>query len=160
MKLKKHGSTEQLVAELAAPIAESLGLTLWDVRFEKEGAAWYLRVFIDKEEGIGIDDCEAMSRPLSDLLDEKDPISQSYYLEVGSAGLERDLIRESHFKASIGAEIRARLIRPDESGAKEYTGTLTAFDKESVTLAVSETDSVSLPLEGVAHIKWVTEFDD
>lgn len=160
MKLKKHGSTEQLVAELAAPIADSLGLILWDVRFEKEGAAWYLRVFIDKEEGINIDDCEAMSRPLSDLLDEKDPISQSYYLEVGSAGLERDLVRESHFSASIGAEVRARLIRPDETGAKEYTGILTGFDKESVTLALSEEETVSLPLEGVARIKWVTEFDD
>lgn len=160
MKLKKHGSTEQLVAELAAPIADSLGLILWDVRFEKEGAAWYLRVFIDKEEGINIDDCEAMSRPLSDLLDEKDPISQSYYLEVGSAGLERDLVRESHFAASIGAEVRARLIRPDGSGAKEYTGILTAFDKESVTLALSEEETVTLPLEGVARIKWVTEFDD
>lgn len=160
MKLKKHGSTEQLVAELAAPIADSLGLTLWDVRFEKEGAAWYLRVFIDKEEGINIDDCEAMSRPLSDLLDEKDPISQSYYLEVGSAGLERDLVRESHFSASIGAEVRARLIRPDEKGEKEYTGILAGFDKESVTLALSEEETVTLPLAGVAHIRWVTEFDD
>lgn len=160
MKLKKHGSTEQLVAELAAPIADSLGLTLWDVRFEKEGAAWYLRVFIDKEEGINIDDCEAMSRPLSDLLDEKDPISQSYYLEVGSAGLERDLVRESHFSASIGAEVCARLIRPDEKGEKEYTGILVGFDKESVTLALSEEETVTLPLAGVAHIRWVTEFDD
>ena len=119
MKLKKNGATEQKVYELAAPLAESLGLVIWDVRFEKEGASWYLRVFIDKDEGISIDDCEAMSRPLSDLLDEADPIDQQYFLEVGSAGLERDLVRESHFAASIGAVVRMRLIRPDETGQKE-----------------------------------------
>ncbi len=82
MKLKKNGATEQKVYALAAPLAESLGLVIWDVRFEKEGASWYLRVFIDKDEGISIDDCEAMSRPLSDLLDEADPIDQQYFLEV------------------------------------------------------------------------------
>lgn len=159
MKLKKLGSTEQLVMQLAAPFAAQQGLSLWDVRFEKEGAAWYLRVFIDKPEGICIDDCEAMSRPLSDLLDERDPISQSYFLEVGSAGLERDLIRETQFEASVGAEVRARLIRPDEAGQKEYTGILDAFDKETVTLTDADGAAHTLPLAGIAHIKWVTEFD-
>ena len=85
MKIKKFGTTEQLVHSLAEPIAHEKGLRIWDVRFEKEGASWYLRVFIDKDSGVTIDDCEALSRPLNDLLDEKDPIKQGYFLEVGSA---------------------------------------------------------------------------
>lgn len=158
MKLKKNGATEQKVYELAAPLAESLGLVIWDVRFEKEGASWYLRVFIDKDEGISIDDCEAMSRPLSDLLDEADPIDQQYFLEVGSAGLERDLVRESHFAASIGAVVRMRLIRPDETGQKEYIGTLESFDKEQVRLVLEDDTTVTAPFANIAHIKWHEDF--
>lgn len=158
MKLKKNGATEQKVYALAAPLAESLGLVIWDVRFEKEGASWYLRVFIDKDEGISIDDCEAMSRPLSDLLDETDPIDQQYFLEVGSAGLERDLVRESHFAASIGAVVRMRLIRPDEAGQKEYVGALESFDKEQVHLVLEDDTAVTAPFANIAHIKWHEDF--
>jgi len=158
MKLKKNGATEQKVYALAAPLAESLGLVIWDVRFEKEGASWYLRVFIDKDEGISIDDCEAMSRPLSDLLDEADPIDQQYFLEVGSAGLERDLVRESHFAASIGAVVRMRLIRPDEAGQKEYVGALESFDKEQVHLVLEDDTAVTAPFANIAHIKWHEDF--
>lgn len=158
MKLKKNGATEQKVYALAAPLAESLGLVIWDVRFEKEGASWYLRVFIDKDEGISIDDCEAMSRPLSDLLDEADPIDQQYFLEVGSAGLERDLVRESHFAASIGAVVRMRLIRPDETGQKEYVGALESFDKEQVRLVLEDDTAVTAPFANIAHIKWHEDF--
>ena len=158
MKLKKNGATEQKVYALAAPLAESLGLVIWDVRFEKEGASWYLRVFIDKDEGISIDDCEAMSRPLSDLLDEADPIDQQYFLEVGSAGLERDLVRESHFAASIGAVVRMRLIRPDETGQKEYVGALESFDKEQVRLVLEDDTTVTAPFPNIANIKWHEDF--
>lgn len=134
MKLKKNNATEQRVIALAEPLAKALGLTLWDIRFEKEGAAWYLRVYIDKEDGISISDCEAMTQPLSDALDEADPISQSYYLEVGSAGLERELVRESHFQACIGQRIHVRLIRPDAEGVRDLIGTLLSFDSEQLTL--------------------------
>ena len=133
MKIKKFGATEQLVYDLAKPIADENGVDIWDVRFEKEGASWYLRVFIDKEDGINIDDCEAVSRPLSDILDEKDPISQGYFLEVGSAGLERELVRESHFKACIGSVVHVKMIRPLE-GIKEFAAELSGFTKETVTL--------------------------
>ncbi len=159
MKLKKNGATEQKVYDMVLPIAEELGFTLWDVRFEKEGAAWYLRVYIDKDGGLNIDDCEAMSRPVSDLLDETDPIPQSYYLEVGSAGLERELVREQHFTASIGTTVRVRLIRPDEAGEKEYIAPLQGFDRETITIACgAEGEALTLPLSNVAHLKWYADF--
>ena len=158
MKLKKNGATEQKVCELAAPLAQSLGLEIWDVRFEKEGASWYLRVFIDKEGGLSIDACEAMSRPLSDLLDEADPIDQQYFLEVGSAGLERELVRESHFAASIGAVVRMRLIRPDDAGQKEYIGALESFDRDGVRLVLEDDTVVTAPFANIAHIKWHEDF--
>lgn len=133
MKIKKFGNTEQLVYDLAAPIAAELGSTIWDVRFEKEGASRYLRVFIDREQGVTIDDCEAVSRPLDKLLDEKDPIPQSYFLEVGSAGIERELIRQSHFEGSLGKIVTVKLYKALD-GSKEAVGKLLKYDKESLTL--------------------------
>ena len=147
-----------LTAQLAQPLVEAAGCTLWDVEYVREGGTWYLRVFIDKDEGISIDNCEAMSRPLSDLLDEADPIDQQYFLEVGSAGLERDLVRESHFAASIGAVVRMRLIRPDETGQKEYIGALESFDKEQVRLVLEDDTTVTAPFANIAHIKWHEDF--
>ena len=99
-----------------------------------------------------------MSRPLSDLLDEADPSDQQYFLEVGSAGLERDLVRESHFAASIGAVVRMRLIRPDEAGQKEYVGALESFDKEQVRLVLEDDTAVTAPFANIAHIKWHEDF--
>ena len=89
----KGGNTVSKVAALAKPIAEELGLSLWDVRFVKEGAQYYLRIFIDKEGGVSVDDCERMSRAIDKPLDELDPIEQSYILEVCSPGIERELSR-------------------------------------------------------------------
>ena len=128
---------------------------IWDVRFEKEGASWYLRVFIDKDEGISIDDCEAMSRPLSDLLDEADPIDQQYFLEVGSAGLERVLKRPSDFQKYLGSPITVKLYRP-RNGMKEIPCVLRAYEdgrltveagKETVTFEKSEVALVRLRVE-------------
>ena len=133
MKLKKNGATEQKVCELAAPLAQSLGLEIWDVRFEKEGASWYLRVFIDKEGGISIDDCEAMSRPLSDLLDEADSIESSYVFEVGSAGLERQLKRPGDFAQFMGSPVLVKTYQPKD-GRKEFAGTLAGYDNGAVLL--------------------------
>ena len=94
MKLKKFGATEKKVYDLIKPITDELGYYLWDVSYVKEGAMWYLRVFIDRDEGITIDDCEKVTEPVNKILDEADPIAQSYMLEVGSAGLERELLKE------------------------------------------------------------------
>ncbi|MBE6826894.1 MAG: ribosome maturation factor RimP [Oscillospiraceae bacterium] len=158
MKLKKFGSTEQRVYGLAAPIVTELGYLVWDIRFEKEGASWYLRIFIDSEtKTISINDCEKVTGPISDMLDEEDPIAQSYILEISSAGLERDLIRESHFDACLDSVVRARLIRPME-GLKEVVGTLTAWDKEKVTIR-TESEEMEIPFAALAFVKLYFEFE-
>lgn len=92
-----------LTAQLARPVAEANGCTLWDVEYVKEAGSWYLRVYIDKEDGVSIDDCEAVSRTLSDLLDEADPIQDPYTFEVSSAGADRALKKPAHFQAFLGA---------------------------------------------------------
>ena len=118
MKMKKFGGTERVVYDLVKPIADEFGYTIWDVCFEKEGAYWYLRVFIDHPDGITIEDCEKMTRPVNAAVDAADPISQAYVLEVGSAGLERELNQPWHFEESLGMEVRARAVRPiDVSGS-------------------------------------------
>jgi ribosome maturation factor RimP len=159
MKLKKFGSTEQRVYDLAAPIITELGYLVWDVRYEKEGASWYLRIFIDSEtDVISINDCEKVTGPISDMLDEKDPIAQSYILEISSAGLEAELLRESHFDASIGSEVRVRGIRPFEDGSRELIGTLTGWNKDSITVR-TETEETELPFTALAFVKLYFEFD-
>ena len=127
MESKK--STVQKVRELAQPIADELGLFLWDVRFEKEGAMWYLRVLIDKDGGVDMNDCEAFTRPMNKALDDADPISQSYVLECGSPGLGRELRLPEHFEVCIGDVIRVRLIRPDENGEREFDTIVAAHMK-------------------------------
>ena len=103
MAKEKKKSTAAAVDELVRPEVEARGLKLWDVRFEKEGSLWYLRIFIDKDGGVNINDCENVSRRVSDLLDEADPIEQSYILEVSSPGIERDLVKKEHFDAFAGS---------------------------------------------------------
>lgn len=150
---KKQGNTVQLVENLAKPIAEKLGLKLWDVRFVKEGAEWYLRIFIDKDSGVTIDDCEAMSRAIDAPLDELDPIEQNYCLEVSSPGIERELLREEHFEAFLGANVMIKLIRPDKNGNREFKGTLIAHDKESVTVALPDGERLVINKKDTVYIK-------
>ncbi|HHX57725.1 MAG TPA: ribosome maturation factor RimP [Clostridiales bacterium] len=157
MKLKKFGSTEQLVYEIAKPIAEEIGVQIWDVCFEKEGAMWYLRVLIEKDDGISIDDCEAMTRPLDKQLDEKDPITQSYMLEVGSAGLGRKLLKEEHFEAFIGSEVQVRLIRDIDEG-KELVCELKAFSKKSITVLTEEKE-VEIQFEDIAFVRLFEDYE-
>lgn len=120
------------VTALAAPCADRLGLILWDVEFVREGADYFLRVMIDKEHGVTLGDCEAMTRELSPLLDEADPIDCSYLLEVCSPGVERVLRKPEHIKAYIGKKVRAKLYKPHpELKKKEAIGTLAAYDEAS-----------------------------
>ncbi len=123
------------VAALALPVVEGAGCTLWDVEYVKEAGQWFLRVYIDKEGGVSIDDCEAVSRPLSDLLDEADPIEGSYTFEVSSAGADRALKKPEHFARCLGQEVEVRLYRPKE-GRKEFVGALKGFEDGTVTLDV------------------------
>ena len=121
------------VAALALPVVEEAGCTLWDVEYVKEAGAWFLRVYIDKEGGVSIDDCEAVSRPLSDLLDEADPIQGGYTFEVSSAGADRALKKRPHFAKYLGAEVEVKLYRPRE-GRKELVGTLKDYRDGDVVL--------------------------
>ena len=131
----------ETVAALAAPIVEQAGCSLWDVEYVKEAGEWFLRVYIDKEGGVSIDDCEAVSRPLSDLLDEADPIEGSYTFEVSSAGADRVLKKPEHFEQFMNSEVEVKLYRPRE-GRKEFVGLLRGYEDGGVTLeAGNETQS-------------------
>ena len=114
----KGGSTVSRVFDIAKPIADELGLTIWDVTFDKEGSMRYLRVLIEKPDGyVDMDDCEAMTRPLSKALDDEDPIDEQYMLEVGSPGLGRELKREEHFLEYLECPLRIRYIREKDDGS-------------------------------------------
>ena len=123
----------EVAAQLAEPIVAAAGCALWDVEYVKEAGEWFLRVYIDKEGGVSIDDCEAVSRPLSDALDEADPIQGSYTFEVSSAGADRALKKPEHFAAMMGREVEVRLYRARE-GRKEFTGVLSGYEDGAVTI--------------------------
>lgn len=124
------------VYALIKETVEAQGVELWDVRFIKEGASWYLRVFIDKPEGINIDDCTNVSHAIDPVIDEADPIDKSYYLEVCSCGLERELVKPWHFKKVLGQKIKVKLYKAVE-GVKEFEGILVSFE-----------DTIKLETEG------------
>ena len=157
MKLKKFGSTEQKVYDLVKPVTDELGYFLWDVCYVKEGAMWYLRVFIDRDEGITIEDCEKVTEPVNAVLDEADPIAQSYMLEVGSAGLERELVKEEHFEVCQGDTVRIRFFRSID-GEKEIVAQLAGADKEKVTVLLESGEERSYPLADVAFVKLWLDF--
>lgn len=155
---KKGGNTASAVYELAVPIAEKLGLEIWDVRFLKEGAMWVLRIIIDKDGGINITDCEDFSRAIDAPLDEADLIEQSYHLEVCSPGLERELMKPEHFAKFIGENIMVKLIRPVD-GVRDFNGRLDSFEDNTVTMTLSDSgESFSFSKKDASYIK-VDDFD-
>ncbi|HBC27922.1 MAG TPA: ribosome maturation factor [Ruminococcaceae bacterium] len=150
---KRSGGTVQIVTALAEPVARQLGLSLWDVRFVKEGAVWFLRILIDKPGGVGIDDCEKMSRALNPLLDQADPIEQSYCLEVGSPGIGRELTRPEHFQRFAGARVRVKLIRPGQDGRRELTGTLLSCEDSVIRLRAGEEELIAIPKKDTSSVR-------
>ncbi len=124
-----------IAAELARPFVEVAGCTLWDVEYVREAGTWFLRVYIDYPGGVNIDQCEAVSRPLSDALDIADPIEGSYTLEVSSAGADRALKKPEHFAQYMGEEVEVKLYRPRD-GAKMFHGPLTGYENGAVTITV------------------------
>lgn len=131
----------ETVALLAAPIVAEKGCALWDVEYVREAGEWYLRVYIDKEGGVSIEDCEAVSRPLSDRLDEVDPIEGSYTFEVSSAGADRPLKKPEHFAQMMGREVEVRLYRAVD-GQKAVVGTLSGYEDGAVTLSTPSGERV------------------
>lgn len=141
------------VSRLILPTVEELGYLLWDVVYAKEGADYHLTVTIDSEDGITIDDCERVHRAIDPILDEADPIEESYYLNVSSPGIERELRTEAHLLASIGEKCEAKLYAP-LAGKRTVVGILTAADKGQIILA-TDGGEVTLALSAVAKIKTV-----
>ena len=148
----------ELTAELAAPAIAAQGCELWDVEYVKEGGTWYLRVLLDKEGGVDILDCEAISRQLSDLLDEADPIEGSYTLEVGSAGAERSLKRPEDFERFLGSPVLVKLYRP-QNGSKEFPGHLAAYNAETgdVTITLNRQE-LTFAKKDIALVRLRVEF--
>ncbi len=153
----KGGNTVAAVWDIAKPIADELGLEIWDIRFVKEGSDWFLRIFIDKDGGVSIEDCENMSRAIDEPLDEADPIEQSYCLEVSSPGVERELTRDTHFEACTGEKIKVKFIRAVD-GKREYSGVLSGFDGKLVTLLCDDGHSISFEKKETSYIK-LDDFD-
>ena len=125
--------TEQ-VWQFAEPLVQAQGCSLWDVEYVREGGEWFLRLYIDKDGGVDIDDCEAVSRAVDPVLDEKDPIPESYRFEVCSAGLERVLKRPSDFERFLGEPVLVKLYRPKD-GRKEFPGVLKGYKDGDVTIS-------------------------
>ena len=139
--MSKRELYEQKTEQLLTPIVEEYGFELVDVEYVKEGSTWYLRSYIDKPGGISIDDCEKVSRRLSDLLDQEDFIEDAYIMEVSSPGLGRPLKKEKDFRRSLGEEVEIRTYRMIDK-QKEFTGILKAYDKETVTIETAEGELV------------------
>lgn len=147
--------TAERARELAQPLVEELGLTLWDVVFEKEGATWYLKVLIDKEGGLSMDDCEAFARPFNLILDEEDFIPQAYVFEAGSPGINRKLNRPEHFVQSIGKEVEVRTIRPDPvTKLRDYRGILAQAAEDGSFTLEQEQGRVSFAKGEVSYVQW------
>ena len=147
--------TDQVWA-FAQPIVEQQGCSVWDVEYVREGGDWFLRIYIDKQGGVDITDCEAISRAIDPILDEKDLIPDSYTFEVCSAGLERSLKRPSDFAAFMGAEVLVKLYRP-KNGAKEFSGTLTDYNNGDVTITNGD-QAITFPKAEIALVRLRVDF--
>ena len=153
--MSKKESYEAKTDELLQPIAEKYGVDIYDVEYVKEGSDFYLRAYIDKPEGVNINDCENVSRALSDVLDEKDFIQDAYILEVSSPGLGRTLKKDRHLEKSIGQYVELKLYKP-QNGQKEYEGKLIRFDENSITIEAE--GEITFAREDIAIIKLALDF--
>ena len=145
-----------LVAEFSKPIIESLGCSLWDVEYVREGSERYLRIYLDKEGGIDIDDCEKVHRAIDPILDEKDPIAESYHFEVCSAGLERTLKRPEDFVRFMDSAVLVKLYRP-RNGLKELPGTLRGYEDGRITIEAGK-ETITFEKSEVALVRLRVEF--
>ncbi len=152
MAKQSGGNTAQRVETLVRPVVEGMGLRLWDVVFEKEGPDWYLRVLIDKDGTMDTDTCAEVSHALDPILDEADPIDQSYYLEVGSPGLGRKLTRPEHYEALKGQKIAVKLIRPNEKGVREFSGILAGREGNTVSVE-TENGTVEFEISAASSVR-------
>lgn len=156
-KVSRREEYEQTTERLMEPIVKELGFELVDVEYVKEGGTWYLRAYIDKPGGIAVDDCEAVSRGFSDILDEKDYIEDSYVFEVSSPGLGRPLKKEKDFARSIGMEVEIRTYRAI-AHQKEFVGLLKAYDENTVTIVYEDDTEQTFVRSDIALIRLALDF--
>ena len=142
---------EEKVEQLVKDKIEAIGYELYDVEYAKEGKNYFLRIFIDKPDGIDLNDCEKVNDAINDMLDTADYIKEQYFLEVSSPGVERVLRKEKHLKQNIGNEISIKLFQKDENGKKEYQGILKSFDSEKIELE----NGVTIERKKIAQIKTI-----
>jgi len=147
---------EKLTYDIALPIAEGEGYEIYDVEYVKEGPHWFLRVFITREEGVNIDDCETISRALSAVLDEKDCISANYFLEVSSPGIERVLRQDEHFENAVGEKVKIKLYK-DADGVKEAEGELLSAEHSKITVAFNG-GQLEIEKKNIAKANIIFEF--
>ena len=155
--MSRREEYEQKTEAILTPIVESRGFELVDVEYVKEAGTWYLRGYIDKPGGITVNDCEDVSRAFSDILDEQDFIEDSYILEVSSPGLGRPLKKEKDFARSIGEDVEIRLYKAIDK-LKEFTGTLTSYDADSVTITMEDGSERTFEKSEIALIRLAFDF--
>ncbi|MDD3173525.1 MAG: ribosome maturation factor RimP [Herbinix sp.] len=155
--MTKHEEYEHKTEKLLEPILSANHFELYDIEYVKEGGNWYLRAYIDKENGISVDDCVIVSRALSDLLDKNDFIPDAYILEVSSPGLGRQLKRDKHFEKSIGEEVEIKLYKPINK-KKEFIGLLTAFDQDTLTIELEDGSDMVVTRSDIALVRLTFDF--
>lgn len=156
-EVSRREEYEKKTESLLEPVVTGFGFELVDVEYVKEAGTWYLRAYIDKPGGITVDDCEAVSRRFSDILDEKDYIEDTYIFEVSSPGLGRPLKKEKDFQRSLGEEVEVRTYRPIDR-QKEFTGILKAFDRETVTIGYEDETEQVFQRNEIALIRLALDF--
>jgi ribosome maturation factor RimP len=155
--MTKHEEYEHKTEALLEPLLKANNFELYDVEYVKEGGNWFLRTYIDKDNGITVDDCELVSRALSDMLDKHDFIPDSYILEVSSPGLGRQLKRDKHFEKSIGEEVEVKLYKALNK-KKEFVGLLIAFDQENITIELEGGSTMVIARSDIATVRLTFDF--
>lgn len=150
---------EEKVEGLIKEKVEKLGYKLYDVEYAKEGKNYFLRIFIDREEGIDLNDCEKVNNEITDLLDEANYIKEAYFLEVSSPGIERVLRKENHLEQNKGNKILVKNFQKDENGKKEYQGILKTFDADLIQLENEEGELIQIKRKNIAQIKTIYEWE-
>ena len=145
---------EEKVEKLLEPKIQEIGYELYDVEYAKEGKNYFLRIIIDKPEGIDLNDCEKVNNAITDMLDEANYIKEQYFLEVSSPGIERVIRKEKHLKQNIGQEVQVKLFRKDKNGKKEYQGKLLDYTSENITIQTSE-EKINIERKNISQIRTI-----
>lgn len=161
MAKSKGGSVAARAAQIVRPYAQEMGLDIWDIQFVREGTEWCLRIIIDKEGGVGIDDCEKLSRAVDKPLDELDPTEESWSLEVSSPGIERELTKPEHYAKMAGRDVLVKLFRPDpDTGEREFVAELIGLEDKEIVLCDLDKTEFRVPLKAAVSVRIYEEIEE